>query len=284
MSATVAYRKPALYDATNTLILRDAMQSLEKYSHLLRWKERERALDVGCGTGNVTTQVLVPHLPTDYKLLVGLDISEPNVKYAAEHYSGPHITYLHGDIAEPDFQMLKGYFEKENISIGFDKVFSFNCLGWVKNSGQWSKNIYSLLRPGGQTFLMFFTHASFIEMRIETAFSKRWIPYTKAVEPYRNEFHNSTDINDDLTKVMTNAGFIMESCEHYPCYLDNQWPDESVLKLFESGDPYVHTIPEELHSAYFEDFFSVYKKYKSKYSETGLPYTIAVIVASKPGN
>ena len=46
---------------------------------------------------------------------------------------------------------------------------------------RWSRNIYLLLRPGGQTFLMFFTHASFLDMRIEVAFSEKWISYTKVI-------------------------------------------------------------------------------------------------------
>ena len=65
---------------------------------------------------------------------VGFDISEYNVKYATEHHSGPRITYLQGDIIERDYEKLKGFFDKENISIGFDKIFSHHCLHWVNNS------------------------------------------------------------------------------------------------------------------------------------------------------
>ena len=36
-----------------------------------------------------------------------------------------------------------------------------------------------------------------------------------------------------------------------------------VSELFQSVDMYLHTIPEDLHSQYFEDLFSVYKKYLS---------------------
>lgn len=51
--------------------------------------------------------------------------------------------------------------------------------------------------------------------------------------------------------------------------------------LYKSVDAYAHAIPEELHSDYFEDMYKAYKKNKIKYAETGMPYTIAVIIASK---
>ena len=70
MAHTIVYVKPELYDSSNKLHLRDAKEALDKYSHLLRCKEGERVLDVGCGTGNVTTNVLAPYLAPDYKLLV----------------------------------------------------------------------------------------------------------------------------------------------------------------------------------------------------------------------
>lgn len=68
------------------------------------------------------------------KWQVGFDISEHNVKYATKHYCSPRISFLQGDIIEPDVKMLKRFFEKENISTEFDKVFSLHCFHWVKNS------------------------------------------------------------------------------------------------------------------------------------------------------
>lgn len=37
------------------------------------------------------------------------------------------------------------------------------------------------------------------------------------LDPYRGEFHCSTDSDRELTEVMTRAGFIVELCEHYNC-------------------------------------------------------------------
>lgn len=52
--------------------------------------------------------------------------------------------------------------------------------------------------------------------------------------------------------------------------------------LLVSADPYVHTIPNDLRSEYFDDLLTVTEKYFDKYSETGVPYTTSVIVASRP--
>ena len=70
MSPTVIYRLPAQYDGTNEVTLRDAKQALDKYFKILEWKKGEIILDVGSGSGNVTTRVLAPYLPADHKQLV----------------------------------------------------------------------------------------------------------------------------------------------------------------------------------------------------------------------
>ena len=78
----ISYRNPGLYDATNQPLLRDAKHALDKNSHFLTWEKEERVVDIGCGTGNVTTQVLVPLLPADYKCLVS-DITHTCLLYTS---------------------------------------------------------------------------------------------------------------------------------------------------------------------------------------------------------
>lgn len=64
------FKKANLYNNGNSIQRQDANRTLARYLHMLRWREGERILDVGSGSGNVTTEVLLPYLPNNFKHLV----------------------------------------------------------------------------------------------------------------------------------------------------------------------------------------------------------------------
>ena len=70
------FKKAVLYGTSNSLQKRDAQQAVDKFFHLLSWQEGERILDVGSGAGNVTTEILAPRLPPDFKHLVSNSLSK----------------------------------------------------------------------------------------------------------------------------------------------------------------------------------------------------------------
>ena len=84
-------------------------------------------LDLGCGPGSVTTQVLMPRLPADFGLLVGADLSADMIQYASK-------TYTHSKLRFTQFDLAK---DIENTSqlqpSSFDKIFSFYCLHWLSD-------------------------------------------------------------------------------------------------------------------------------------------------------
>jgi len=55
---------------------REVTKVLPDYINKMSWKRGDRGLDLGCGPGSVTTQVLLPRLPEDFSLLVGADLSD----------------------------------------------------------------------------------------------------------------------------------------------------------------------------------------------------------------
>ena len=61
-----------LYNSSNTAPQEEAKRALDKFVHLMMWKEGETILDAGSGSGNVTTDILAPRLPEDFKKLVSL--------------------------------------------------------------------------------------------------------------------------------------------------------------------------------------------------------------------
>ena len=97
----------------------------------------ETVLDVGCGTGRVTAELL-NLLPRGR--VVAIDISE-NMLHTARETLAPRFEGRVG-FAAADSQFLP--FERS-----FDGVFSTASLHWVKNHDRLFRSLYQALRPGG---------------------------------------------------------------------------------------------------------------------------------------
>jgi juvenile hormone acid methyltransferase len=82
-------------------------------------------LDLGCGPGDVTAEVLMPRLPADFSVLVGADLSAEMVQYASETYTHPKLRFTQFDLAK-DLGITS-----QLLPSDFDKIFSFFCLQWI---------------------------------------------------------------------------------------------------------------------------------------------------------
>jgi juvenile hormone acid methyltransferase len=98
---------------------------LSQYIDTISWKPGDRVLDLGCGPGGVTTEVLLPRLPADFSVLVGADLSAEMVQYASEKYTHPKVRFTQFDLLK-DLGMTS-----QLLPSDFDKIFSFYCLHWV---------------------------------------------------------------------------------------------------------------------------------------------------------
>lgn len=118
---------PELYAKTNELPQRDAREFLAEYIPLVRWKQDGgvRVADIGCGTGDITTQILLPNLPESLQELVAIDTSPQMIQYAQSHHQHPRVNYNVLDITTK--KLPQAYYE------GFDQVFSLFCLHWVQD-------------------------------------------------------------------------------------------------------------------------------------------------------
>jgi len=118
--------KPKLYaDFCHVLSAKDVTKVLSEYTKKMSWKTGDRVLDVGCGPGIMTKEVLLPRLQEDFGLLVGADLSAEMIQYASEMYSHPKLRFIQFDITE----------DIENTSqlrpSDFDKIFTFFLLHWI---------------------------------------------------------------------------------------------------------------------------------------------------------
>lgn len=65
---------PELYIDKNSWQRSDAKDILHKYLGKMIWKSNEVVLDLGCGPGDVTSDILYPFLENKIKLLVGFKL------------------------------------------------------------------------------------------------------------------------------------------------------------------------------------------------------------------
>jgi cyclopropane fatty-acyl-phospholipid synthase-like methyltransferase len=95
-------------------------------------KPGERVLDIGCGNGflsyDMATQV--PGVK-----VVGIELSEANVRFACEHYQHPDLQFIHGDALK--------LLPKES----FDVVTLSNVLEHIEHRVDFLKKIVHQVRP-----------------------------------------------------------------------------------------------------------------------------------------
>uniref|UniRef100_A0A023F6L1 Putative farnesoic acid o-methyltransferase n=1 Tax=Triatoma infestans TaxID=30076 RepID=A0A023F6L1_TRIIF len=112
----------------------------------LTWNENENILDIGCGSGNVTVNVLSEYVPED-STIIGADISDEMIKFARQLYTHPRITFKKMDILDDN---LWPSWNKEH----FSKIFSSHLMQRIRDSRKAYKNMYNLLQPGGEALMM----------------------------------------------------------------------------------------------------------------------------------
>jgi 2-polyprenyl-3-methyl-5-hydroxy-6-metoxy-1,4-benzoquinol methylase len=105
-----------------------------------------RVADIGCGPG-ITTSVLHA-LSQPYGETVGVDLSEPRIKYAREHYNAKGIEYVVEDIRNP----------LDNLGL-FDLVWvRFVLEYYLLDSFEIVKNLLKIIKPGGALCLIDLDH------------------------------------------------------------------------------------------------------------------------------
>lgn len=137
MSAEQASWDPNLYQSRHAFVWELAKGPLE----LLAAKAGERVLDLGCGTGQLTSQIAAAGAE-----VVGIDRSEEMVAQARRNY--PHLRF---DVADArTFQVERPV----------DAVFSNAVLHWVKPAAAVVDRVWQALGPGGRFVAEFGGHGN----------------------------------------------------------------------------------------------------------------------------
>ncbi|CAN7974931.1 unnamed protein product [Ixodes persulcatus] len=123
--------------------------------------ECEQMLEIGCGTGEFTRDVLLPWSKPCRKM-VAVNALRGLIQYAKANYPHPDISYEVLDAASRDLSNCLNKHGK------FDRVYCFYCLYWIKDQKLALVNVGKLLKDDGECLFLF------VSQFIFTTFGKRW--------------------------------------------------------------------------------------------------------------
>lgn len=198
----------ALYKRSNGLQRRDAQQVISEFSHLFRWREdgTDSIMDVGCGSGDVTFDFLLPIMPEHCTRIIGTDISDEMVKFANKKYANNKIGFEQLDISGDISKYI-------NLNEQFDHIVSFYCFHWIQNQKNAVKNVHQLLLAGGDCLLVFLAKIPIFDIYKQMSKNKRWSKYMNDVDRFVSPYQHSKDPADEFGSLLYECGFTEFSVE-----------------------------------------------------------------------
>lgn len=117
-----------LYKKSNVLQKRDAKMVTDEFANVFnwRWDGSDALLDIGCGSGDVLYDLILPKIPINTKV-VGVDISKEMIKHANENYSNEYLNFYKMNIED-----VSGKLSPLQPN-SFNFITSFYALHWIQN-------------------------------------------------------------------------------------------------------------------------------------------------------
>ncbi|CAH1179146.1 unnamed protein product [Phaedon cochleariae] len=275
--------QPELWSRNNNITILANMKYMEKYKDKIKWKDGESILEFGMGCGRNTREVLLPHLPENFKEYIGSDVTTPMVEHSRR-------TIIHQRMKIIQFDIECDSIPPEFVG-RFDHIFSFMVMHWIQNTRQAFSNMYRMLKPGAEMFLTFGERISGNEFYDTMSRHPKWEQYghEKLISP----FHFCEDVEKEYRTALQESGFTDYDFESE--HREYQFPNEQAFDEFcYSINPIIAKIPEEDKDEYKKVYLEMMKKNSSlnfirRCEKTGQnlfhsSYKLFVVLARKPNN
>ncbi|KAF5290684.1 hypothetical protein FQR65_LT01974 [Abscondita terminalis] len=229
---------PNLYlQHMNKDILKRSVHFFDKYFHLVRQSDsKNKALDIGCGPGNVTHDILPHYFKYKMDKIIGIDKSKLMIQYATETYKSKNIIFKELDIMD-EFKLkeFQGY---------FDHVFSLWCL---QNLFQ---NIYGIMKPGGDLLVNYVAKSELYEVYRKVWRKSIYAEHIKDFSGMQPYFQRCSNPVEKLKSLLEEVGFDVRLCEliNWRCFTESD-----IKQYLISINGAYYQLPEHLRDDFMED-------------------------------
>ncbi|CAN8005049.1 unnamed protein product [Ixodes hexagonus] len=220
---------PEHYERISATVRLNNIEALRRTAFKAPSSRCQQILDIGCGIGDFTRDVLL-NWNQSCRKIVGVDASPAMLHYARTNYGHPDICY---DMLDAGSQGVSEFLNKYGK---FDRVYSFYCLHWVTDQKAAFSNIGKLLKDGGECLLVFCAPFILYDAWLEMFQMERW---TNIIGNSRNTFADTwhgkpspslSGLEKTVRGLVADAGMTTISCEMYPTRSEFR-DDEELLAL-----------------------------------------------------
>lgn len=249
---------PNLYRSGNSFQRTEGIKLLDEQKNSFKEgvSPRQRYLDIGCGTGELTREILLNH-GNDTSNVVGVDISPEMIDYARRYSHHPCITYDVLDIGTGD---LSSFVNKHGT---FDRMYSFLCLNWVSDKDRAFRNIATLLKDDGQFLLAFLVKTDLQAVWLHFAESPQWKAYTEGMKHFissHGTFETKDAAEEYVRRALHQAGLAPKTCHVYTRQVDFD-TKQSLMDMMLPLIPFVHAeMPDEQKEDFYNELYGVLYK------------------------
>ncbi|XP_070553214.1 malonyl-[acyl-carrier protein] O-methyltransferase-like isoform X2 [Ptychodera flava] len=171
-----------------------ALRFMEDISQTMQFDRNEALLDVGCGSGSLTTL-----LSKRVGRVTALDVSPVMIDAAEKNNRAENITYRVADATK--LTTFREYRDK------FDKVVAYFVLQWMNDAKEALEGIHQSLKPGGQCFVNTTQHNPDVFDTVNalgTYTDSKWSTFMEGYEYAYYPFHGNAD---DYKQILAGIGF-----------------------------------------------------------------------------
>ncbi|KAK4881450.1 hypothetical protein RN001_004769 [Aquatica leii] len=218
---------PRLYLQNGIQAREDAINVINTHFYRIKPKPYCTVMDIGCGPGNVTHDLVYPHFLNSLNQLIGTDRSKEMIEFARKSYHNhPNIFF---DVMDISATKIPTKFEES-----FDHIVSFYCLHLVNDHKTALSNMYKMLKPGGNVFLSFMGNCIIFDVYEALTNEKDWKMYLKDQKvgpPTQKSKQLSVDFKNTLEEIGFAVDFVQETNKEY-VYTKEQYEDSGLVDSF----------------------------------------------------